>query len=92
MTELIQRHYNATVKRGLITDYTSLEEFRDKLKEEIEEFYDSDIYENTIDGDMAQEALDIVGVIFNMLIHNGYDIESEFKNNVERQENRVINI
>lgn len=91
MKELIQRHYEATCKRGLIDSMTSLEEFREKLIEEIEEFWDADIYEDVIDGDMAQEAMDVVGVIFNMLIHFGYDIEAEFKYNVEYQEERSLN-
>ena len=90
MKQLIKRHYDATIKRELISDYTSTEDFRDKLREEIQEFWDADIHEHTIDGDMAQEAIDVVGVIFNMLIHHGYDIEAEFKYNVEYQESRVV--
>jgi len=89
MEQLIKRHYEATRQRGYIDNLTSLEDFREKLREEIQEFWDSDIYENTIDGDMAQEAMDVVGVIFNMLIHNGYDIKEEFKFNTEYQESRI---
>ena len=89
MKELIKRHYKATVKRKSISDYTTLEEFTDKLREEIWEFWDADIYEDTIDEDMAQEAMDVVGVIFNMLIHYGYDIEAEFEHNVKHQESRI---
>lgn len=91
MKELIVRHYNAIKKRGYINSYTALEDFRDKLLEEIQEFWDADRYEYVIDGDMAQEAIDVVGVIFNMLIHYGYDIEAEFRYNVERQEERSLN-
>jgi len=89
MKELIKRHYAATVKRGLISDETTIEEFREKLREEIQEMWDADMYEHTIDGDMAQEAIDVVGVIFNMLYHQGYDLESEFRYNVEHQEARI---
>jgi len=89
MKDLIKRHYDAIRKRELITDGTSLGEFRVKLREEIEELWSSDMYDDTIDGDMAQEAMDVVGVIFNMLIHSGYDIEAEFKYNVEYQEARI---
>ena len=92
MKELVLRHYIAIRGRGLINNNTSLDEFREKLKEEIQEFWDADCNEEVIDGDMAQEAMDIVGVIFNMLHHNGYDVKSEFKYNVEYQESRVINI
>ena len=90
MKELILRHYIATRKRGLITNYTSMQDFLDKMQEEINEMNEADIYDNTIDGDMAQEAIDVVGVIFNMLHHFGYDVEAEFKYNVEHQESRVI--
>jgi len=90
MKALIKRHYIATRQRGLITSYTSLQDFLDKLDEEIDEMQQADIHEQTIDGDMAQEAMDVVGVIFNMLHHFDYDIEAEFKANVEYQESRVI--
>ena len=83
MKELIERHYEATKRGNYIDDSTSLEDFRDKLREEIQELWDADIYEDTIDGDMAQKAIDVVGVIFDMLIHNGYDIEAEFKYNLK---------
>jgi len=89
MKELIKRHYDAIVRRGLINPDTSLDEFREKLREEIEEMWLDDKYEDVVDGNMAQEAMDVVGVIFNMLIHCGFDIEAEFKYNVEHQEARI---
>ena len=89
MKELILRHYIATRKRGLITNYTSLQNFLDKIEEEINEMHKADIYDHVIDGDMAQEALDVVGVIFNMLHHFDYDVEAEFRRNVEHQESRI---
>ena len=89
MKELILRHYIATRKRGLITAYTSLQDFLDKFEEEVDEMHREDKYDHTIDGDMAQEALDVVGVIFNMLHHFGFDVEYEFKSNVEHQEGRI---
>ena len=46
MKELIQRHYEATRKRGLIDSFTSLEDFREKLSEEIREFWEADIYDS----------------------------------------------
>ena len=88
MKALIKRHYEAVKQRGLIDDYVTLEAFRNKLREEIQEFWDADVYEESMDGDMAQEAIDVVGVIFNMLIHYGYDVEAEFKFNVEYQDSR----
>lgn len=91
MKELILRHYIATRKRGLITSYTSINDFSDKIDEEIKEMNYADIHENTIDGDMAQEAIDVVGVIFNMLHHFGFDVEAEFRANVEHQESRSLN-
>ena len=62
---LIERNYNATVKRGLITDKTTLFDFIAKLKEEIAELeYSIDIDENSFDG---IEAIDIFLVAGSML-------------------------
>ena len=60
MKQLIKRHYDATVRRELISDSTTLDEFRDKLREEIQEFWDADIWGNHINTEMAQEAIDVV--------------------------------
>jgi len=90
MKELIQRHYEATCKRGLIGPYTTTHDFIEKLKEEFNEVMDEyDEETGVVDGDMAQECIDVVGVIFNMLIEKGFDIEDEFKFNVEYQESRI---
>lgn len=93
MKDLILRHYNAIKKRGLIDDHTRNYGFLVKLDEEYKEFLDScwgDDEICVIDDYSAQECMDMVAVIFNMLIHNGYDIEAEFRKNVEYQESRVI--
>ena len=45
MKALIKRHYEAVKQRGLIDDYVTLEAFRNKLREEIQEFWDADVYE-----------------------------------------------
>lgn len=90
MKDLIKRHYEATARRGLIGPYTTTHDFIEKLKEEYEEVmgaYDEET--GIVDGDMAQECLDVVGVIFNMLINKGFDIEAEFKHNAEYQESRI---
>jgi hypothetical protein len=90
MKELIQRHYEATCKRGLIGPYTTTHDFIEKMKEEFNEVL-SEYDEETgiVDGDMAQECMDLVGVIFNMLIEKGFDIEAEFEHNVYHQESRI---
>lgn len=50
MNDLIERNYKATVKRGQITNKTTVKDFISKLKEEIKELEDSfDEAENSYD-------------------------------------------
>ena len=91
MKQLIKRHYEATAERGLIGPYTTTHDFMEKLKEEYSEVLEAYNEETgVVDGDMVQECMDLVGVIFNMLINKGFDIEAEFKYNTEYQESRVV--
>ena len=93
MKDLIKRHHVATWERGMIRPETNLNDFMQKLTEEYHELYNEFAFiddERLIpDGDFAQEAMDMVAVIFNMLIHYGFDIREEFRHNVEHQESRA---
>ena len=93
MKDLIKRHHVATWERGMIRPETHLPDFMAKLEEEyhelLEEYSLIDPEKLVPDGDFAQEAIDVVAVIFNMLIHYGYDIRDEFRYNVEHQESRI---
>jgi hypothetical protein len=92
MEKLFQRHYDATCKRGLIDTYTTTSDFIEKMKEEYKEVLDAfDEETGVIDGDMAQECIDLACVVFNMLIDKGFDIEAELEYNVKYQEKRSLN-
>ena len=90
MKNLFERHYQAIVKRGLITEKTTVLDFIDKFDEETKEFkkelglalyFEPNHYK--------QEAIDCICVLTNMLQHYGVDIESELIKNIEIQEKRA---
>ena len=90
MKDLIERHYKATRKRGLITDVTKLSEFRNKIKEE---FNEMDVeFVNGESEKMFYEAIDMCATVFNMFRHYGISFPIEFEKNVKYQESRVKNI
>jgi len=87
MKKLIDRHYEATRKRGLIDSDTDMNDFLGKLSEEVlevNEAYDDGRFSASI-----SEVVDVVAVCLNTLHHFGYDFEAMYKLNVEHQENRI---
>jgi phosphoribosyl-ATP pyrophosphohydrolase len=84
MKNLLKRHYQAIVNRGLITSKTQTSDFVKKIKEEFDEMQDA--YN---DEDFIQESIDCMCVITNMLQHLGVDIEKELIKNIEIQEKRA---
>jgi hypothetical protein len=84
MKDLFKSHYEAIKLRGLITPETSFHEFLNKADEELCEFADSK-------GD-PNEAVDLICVMSNWLIHNGYDLEELLKDNLNVQLNRVMDL
>jgi len=82
MKDLFKSHYEAIKLRGLITPETAFHEFLNKAEEELCEWADSK-------GDPA-EAMDLICVLSNWMIHNGYDIEELLKENLKVQLNRVM--
>ena len=95
MKELFKQHYQAIVNRGLINEHTSLFDFKCKIYEEYGELNDSlaqDHFTNSsvvLSNESIQESIDLVMTVFNMLQHNGVDIEKELIKNIETQEKRV---
>jgi phosphoribosyl-ATP pyrophosphohydrolase len=87
MLNLLKRHYQAIVNRGLITKETGIDDFLVKLKEEYNELQDA--YN---DEQFIQESIDCMCVITNMLQHIGVDIEKELIKNIEVQERRANEI
>lgn len=89
MNQLTKQHYQAIVSRGLINDKTTLKDFITKLVEEFEELANEAYKKDQgLENNFEMEAIDVSGVVFNMLIHLGYDVEKLYKQNIEYQENR----
>lgn len=78
--EVAIRNYNATVKRGLINERTTLNDFLDKLEEEVNEFHESFDYpklgEHGIFIDTSELA-DISLVCDSIAQHYAIDLQKE---------------
>lgn len=68
MKELIESNYATIIKRGLITDKTTLNDFLNKLDEEVNEFKEDN---------SPEELADIILVCLNIARHYDIDIEKE---------------
>jgi len=90
MIKLIEQHFEATVKRGLINDKTCISDFVKKMDEEDQEVLaEIDNYLNPpAPHNLKQELIDAIMVRVNMLIHIGGDVEEELIINVLHQQNR----
>lgn len=80
LTEIINRNYKATIKRGLITSNTTFTDFKFKLLEELNEWIVSP-------GDKL-ECADVVLVMFAYCKHNGIDIQKALEEKTIINENR----
>lgn len=87
MKQLFKEHYQAIIKRGLITKNTHVFEFLEKLDEEVKELNESFNYSH-LDEKFVQEAIDCICVMTNMLQHFGVDIEKALKKNINFQKAR----
>lgn len=93
MKKIIQDAYKSTCKRGLITDKTTIEEFIDKLYEEVNEVesvckYAFEVHEYAdIEAinkyDLAHELSDVIKVCMNFATHFGIDIKQSLIENNE---------
>jgi NTP pyrophosphatase (non-canonical NTP hydrolase) len=86
MTDLINRCYTATRKRGKITPDTDFPDFIEKMEEELQEIkqaYESGDFEHAI-----HETGDLFATCSNALTHHGYDVEKEFEKVVIKNEGR----
>lgn len=72
--EIQLRNYNATVKRGLINDETTVYNFNHKLLEEVTELIQTCKYDNSFD---ASELADISLVCDAMALHYAIDLQAE---------------
>ncbi|WBC28418.1 hypothetical protein RPMD05_36 [Rhodobacteraceae phage LS06-2018-MD05] len=81
--QLFNKHYEAIQKRGLITTLTKDYDFILKMDEELCEVADAKTKEERI-----KEAIDLMTVCSNFVIHNGGDLYQLLKENIEHQETR----
>jgi hypothetical protein len=81
MLKLFKEHYQAIVKRGLITDRTHVFEFIEKHDEETKEMKEAySKYSNTGNLDkFFHEIIDTICTLTNMLLHFDIDVEIELK-------------
>ena len=84
MKKLIKRHYQAIVSRLLITKKTTIQDFLNKLDEEVAELKSAKTKK-----EFNQEAIDCMCVIINMLQHFNVKIKKELIKNIEIQEKRA---
>lgn len=90
MEKLFKRHYQAIIKRGLITEETELYEFSNKINEEKGELSTELLkLSKGKPNNYEQEAIDLICVTMNLLIHRGVDIEVELLKNILVQEKRA---
>jgi len=80
LNEIIERNYQATVKRGLITDKTVLFDFKLKLREEIDE------WENEPNDE--SECADVILVMLSYCEHYGIDIQKALEDKTIYNEKR----
>ena len=90
MEKLFKRNYDATVKRGKITDKTTDLEFFNKLQEEFNEVY-QEVAFGDIDeiGYMYHEIADCLLVCSNWLIHRGVSLTEILTKIAEKNEKRA---
>lgn len=87
LTEIQNRNYEATVKRGLITPNTTFIEFFNKANEEFDELIDSWIeHDFTIFSEL--ELADIILVCLAMAKHFNIDIQKALEDKTIINENR----
>jgi NTP pyrophosphatase (non-canonical NTP hydrolase) len=84
-SEIQERSYKATVKRGLITPQTTKAEFILKMYEEVAEL----MRENDLIL-QQEELVDIILVCFAMAKHFNIDIKSQLSRKVAINENRLF--
>jgi NTP pyrophosphatase (non-canonical NTP hydrolase) len=83
MRSLIKRNYKSIVQRGLINHATTLEDFINKLKEEVNEFE----HHNSPDN-FNEELSDVILVCLNIAEHYQIDIEKEMIKKIKINEKR----
>ncbi len=86
--ELIERSYTAIRARGLISNKTTIKDFRDKFKEEYEEMEEARILDNEVS--YIEESIDLITVKIMELKHIlNIDFVREFEKCIIKNEERA---
>lgn len=89
MEKLFKRHFEAIKKRGLISDKTSIGDFIKKMKEELKEVEEKQIYFGSdYEDELIHEIVDLMMVCSNCIKRYGYDLKQELEINTKHQETR----
>lgn len=87
--DLINRNYEAVIKRGQVNDDTLDYEFIEKMKSELDEIIEA--YNSGSKEEVKNETVDLASVCITFLTHRGYNFPEEFRINVtEKNERRAI--
>jgi predicted house-cleaning noncanonical NTP pyrophosphatase (MazG superfamily) len=86
--ELIDRNYAAQIKRGQITMEKTLNDFLQKIDEEVKEFKNSHTNDGYFEDIDDKELIDIMLVCFSMAKHFGIDWQKVMTEKVEYNEKR----
>lgn len=80
MEKIIELNYKSIVDRGLITPKTTIDDFLNKIDEEVAEFKHE--VNNGSDERLNEELADIILTCLNFARHYKIDIEEELKNKI----------
>ena len=83
LLEITRRNYEATVKRGLITEFTRKDDFILKMYEEVTE-----LAQTTNEKDEEMEMGDVISTCLTFAYHYNIDIIKSLENVVIKNENR----
>jgi len=83
LLEIARRNYEATVKRGLINEFTRKNDFFLKMYEEVTE-----LAQTTNEKDEAMELGDVISTCLTFAYHFNIDIMKSLENMVIKNENR----
>jgi NTP pyrophosphatase (non-canonical NTP hydrolase) len=87
ISEIINRNYKATVKRGLITPKTNFYEFTEKLNEERQELNLAHLNSDKLNE--SEELADVILVCLAMAKHFEIDILKALEEKIIFNENRI---
>ena len=92
MKKIIEDNYQSIVDRGFIAPYTNLNNFLNKIKEEVAELEIGVLvdHEREVISDYTKEEIaDVIMVCLNMAKHFDIDIEQEIKNKIKVNQQRA---